>query len=328
MIDEDNDLRGLSWRSVNRINDRDDNISISLGVLVLVCMADTCDLSQYFLLTREWGILTVWLRDGKIEKPKGRNGESRSLHFERRVGDLIDESMVVNTLFVLICTGQRLSVTELFLICEEDSLYAVVRGRLNERREGDEERKKVQRGRKEYIVRIYGSAEASRGSTSKGEGRTWKVNKECAYNFCPLTTSATMYKECDWRCLKQRNVLAESQSLTRIGKGSFVGEKMSGLKNERFSLGKFSTIVKERGVFKRVRLGMRNARNPPGREVVETVGRWLWVEEGKRKLAFHMARLVPGADHGQGCFILVANALQFWIWEAVVRCQSAEWNKR
>ena len=41
LIDEDNDLWGLRWLSIHCVNDRDDNISISLNMLVLVCMANT-----------------------------------------------------------------------------------------------------------------------------------------------------------------------------------------------------------------------------------------------------------------------------------------------
>jgi len=71
LIDEDDDLWCLCWFGIDCINDRDDNVSISLNVLVLMCVANT-----------------VWLRDGKFEQPKGGNSECRSLHFEMTDGDL------------------------------------------------------------------------------------------------------------------------------------------------------------------------------------------------------------------------------------------------
>jgi hypothetical protein len=74
-------------------------------------------------------LLTVWLRDGKFEQPKGGNSECRSLHFEMTDGDLNGRFYGrEHVIFALICTGQRLSVNDLILTREEDSLNVVSEG--------------------------------------------------------------------------------------------------------------------------------------------------------------------------------------------------------
>ena len=86
MIDEDYNFWSFRCLSVHCVNDGDYNIS--LLVLILVCMANTCDSKLTYNIGRAGQILTVRLGHGELNEPKGRNSECRNLHFETSFGDL------------------------------------------------------------------------------------------------------------------------------------------------------------------------------------------------------------------------------------------------
>jgi hypothetical protein len=81
LIDKDNDVGCIGWLRIDRVNNIN-NINILLGVLLLMCMADSLNLWLVNSGLDNVGKHTVGLRDSKLKERQGPNGNCGELHIE------------------------------------------------------------------------------------------------------------------------------------------------------------------------------------------------------------------------------------------------------